>query len=170
MPIEPILDPHQETVFPTVLWNESIVTFEAIVERLDPSISPAVVIFARSSGGYVLANIRERGWCTPSGRLEPGESHLEAALRETQEEIGGRLELATEIGRYVLQGEDGRTLRFPAYLGLVREFGDIPAGSESSAARCITFNALSTVYYRWDKLIERVFEFAERSAPTNLEI
>jgi 8-oxo-dGTP diphosphatase len=148
--------------FPTVRWGEYSVTFEPIVEPVEPRDGPAIVVFARAQDGYVLANVRGRGWCTPSGRLEPGESHWEAAVRETYEEAGARLEKLTEFGRYVLRNENSVTLRFPTFYGYVQEFGDIPPGSESEAAMCVPFNEVRAVYYRWDELLDRVFNFVDR--------
>jgi ADP-ribose pyrophosphatase YjhB (NUDIX family) len=49
----------------------------------------------------------------PAGHLEPGESLLEAAVRETREETGWEVHLTAFIGTYQWQADDGTPfLRF----------------------------------------------------------
>ena len=48
--------------------------------------------------GRVLAGRRHSGgWEFPGGKVEPGESEQEAAVRECAEELGVRVELATRL-------------------------------------------------------------------------
>jgi 8-oxo-dGTP pyrophosphatase MutT (NUDIX family) len=118
------------------------------------------VIFAIHEDGFILADIPDRGWTTPSGRLEPGETALEAAVRETWEEIGAWLENPVEIGFYELVGPGGDTTCAAAFVGEVSEFGAIPEGSESLGARVATLAELSQLYWRWDPLLEAIFNYA----------
>lgn len=148
-------------LFPVVRWSGRTVTFEPTVEPLPLSDIAAVVVFARARCGFVLADVPRWGWTTPSGRLEPGETPLQAALRETREEIGADLESPREIGRYRLTEETGRTLFVPTFAGTVRAFGAIPPSSESRGVRCAKRGELPALYGRWDALLERVFEFVE---------
>lgn len=149
--------------FPTVSWDAWTVTFEREIGEM-PVAAPAVVVFARAACGFVLSDIPGRGWCTPSGRLEPGETHHGAAIRETWEEIGARVSGPLLLGRYVLSVPDEQARRIPAFVCDVTEFGAIPSGSESRGAKCFALEALETVYYRWDALIESVFALAAASS------
>jgi 8-oxo-dGTP diphosphatase len=61
-------------------------------------------------GGRVLLVHRDRydDWSLPKGKLEPGETWEQAALREVREETGLRCELASYLGatRYTPGGVD----------------------------------------------------------------
>jgi len=152
------------TPFPTVRWADRAVTFEPVVEPLPLCEVGAVVVFARAACGFVLGNVPGRGWVTPSGRLEPGETPLEAAIRETREEIGATLENPREIGRYVVTPDVGRRYYVPTFIGTVRAFGAIPPDSESRGARCVPIDELPACYWHWDDLMERMFAFAEKKS------
>ena len=61
----------------------------------DPTSAPAVLLTRRSEGLR-----RHAGqWALPGGRLDPGESEVEAALRELDEELGLRLAPEAVLGR-----------------------------------------------------------------------
>lgn len=149
------------SLFPTARWGDLTVTFS-------PDVTPplahveAVVVFIGCPEGFVLGDIPGRGWCVPSGRLEPGETPQAAAVRETREEIGAVPERLREIGYYIMVTDDGESLYVPAFVGTVRSFGDIPPGSESRGVRCFRREELPNVYWRWDPLLERMFEYAEQ--------
>lgn len=86
------------------------------VERLDvalnqdPALKPAAVsiavleeadgapafILTRRAGGL---RRHARQWALPGGRLDPGETLMQAALREMEEEVGLRLDPSALIGR-----------------------------------------------------------------------
>lgn len=73
-----------------------------------------VAAIALVRGGRVLT-VRKRGthrFMLVGGKLEPGESALEAALRETYEEVGLRIEEATLLGEFWSEAanEPGHTL------------------------------------------------------------
>ena len=148
------------THFPTVHWDDVEVTFYASPLPAGNDRPYAVVIFARHEEGFVLADIPGRGWITPSGRLEPGETPLQAAVRETREEIGTEPEDLTEIGYYTLVRPDGEVLEASAYVGYVREYGNLYAGTESRGTRLALLTELPALYWRWDSLLEAMFEYA----------
>jgi 8-oxo-dGTP pyrophosphatase MutT (NUDIX family) len=62
-------------------------------------------------GRVLLTNQRGRSWSLPKGHLDPGETKLQAAIREIDEETGiKRLTLVKELGSYSRYkiGADGR--------------------------------------------------------------
>ena len=57
----------------------------------------------------------------PAGHLEPGESLLEAVVRETREETGREFRADSVTGIYLWQGPTGRTVLRVAFAGRVGE-------------------------------------------------
>ena len=57
----------------------------------------------------------------PAGHLEPGESLLEAVVRETREETGREFRAESITGIYLWQGPTGRTVLRVAFAGRVGE-------------------------------------------------
>lgn len=56
-----------------------------------------VLAFTKELSDFVMVRSRKRGgWEMPGGRKEPGETHLQCAMREFQEETG--FELITDEG------------------------------------------------------------------------
>jgi 8-oxo-dGTP diphosphatase len=153
--------------FPTVYWEfmECLATFDACEPETPNTSAKYVVVFARRDGGFLLADIDGRGWCTPSGRIEPGESALEAAVRETSEETGAQIINLRLIGTFLFMNYYTRDFStFPAYLGEVTVLDEIPLGSESRRRMVAQLRDLPAIYFMWDELLERVFEYAEGQA------
>lgn len=106
-----------------------------------------------------MCSIPGRGWCIPSGRVEPHEQGEEAARREAHEEGGVTLGELRYLGCYRIS--DGRsTLWAEAYTGDVEELGEIPEGSESSERRLVCPSELPEMYHNWDELTQAMFEYA----------
>ncbi len=147
--------------FPTGSWTGRTAVFEPGPAPPPGEVARAVIVFARGDCGYVLADIQGRGWTVPSGRLEPGETAEQAAVRETMEEIGANIAPPTRIGRYVLTDRRGRRLEFPTYISPVGVYGAIPPGSESRGARCFALADIPRVYWFWDDLLAAVFRYAD---------
>lgn len=155
-------DPHACPPFPTVAWGAATMTFHAT--RPPRGARPAaVVVFARHDDGFVIADV-PRGWCTPSGHLEPGETPLEAARRETREEIGADLLRPRRIGHFAVRDTVGAEQIVPAYLGFVDGFGALPPGTESRGARLAALADLPGLYCRWNDLMAAVFTYADSLA------
>ncbi len=55
----------------------------------------------------------------PAGHVEPGESLVEAVVRETREETGREFQAASVTGLYLWQGPSGRTVLRVAFAGSV---------------------------------------------------
>jgi 8-oxo-dGTP pyrophosphatase MutT (NUDIX family) len=150
--------------FPTVRWGDLEVTFHAASSPASGDGLFAVVVFAIHAGRFVLADTPDRGWITPSGRLEAGETPLQAAVRETWEEIGGELREPQPIGYYELRRQGADPVRVAAYIGRIDRYGDIPEGSESRGARLVALKELPGCYWRWDSLLDSMFLYASKIA------
>lgn len=102
------------------------------------------------SNGHVL--LIERGWdpyagrwALPGGHVDPGETSLQAAVRELEEEAGIRLEAADlrEVGTFDAPGRDPRgPYSTAAYSAVVPELVVPTAGDDASAARWWALEAL----------------------------
>ncbi|MCX6361843.1 MAG: NUDIX hydrolase [Armatimonadetes bacterium] len=143
---------------PSAWWDDCAVSF---APGRSPAYNPppaAVVVFAWRQGRFVLGRV-PRGWCTPSGRLEPGETDLAAAYRETYEEVGATLAAVERLGVYELGSADGVS-EVPAFVGIVAKLGAIPDGSESSGATEVAPRDVCGLYWRWDPLMAAMFRLA----------
>src|SRR5262249_180873 len=149
--------------FPRIYWDEMRCWATFAAAEPDEKANTAarhVIVFLRYCDGFVVANIAGRGWCTPSGRLEEGESPIDTAIRETPEQTDSQLLGARLLGHYLLEYDGGSTACIPAFSGRTDGPGQIPSGSESLGARVIRVSDLSAVYYRWDALLEALFDLA----------
>ncbi len=71
------------------------------------------VIVLDERGRILLEKRSDSGlWGLPGGRIEPGESLIEAALREVREETGLTVEIVGLVGIYS-RVEEGRVVTFP---------------------------------------------------------
>jgi 8-oxo-dGTP pyrophosphatase MutT (NUDIX family) len=78
-----------------------------------PDVTVACIV--PQSGKFLLVEENVRGELVlnqPAGHLEPNESLLDAALRETLEETGWSIELTHLVGIYQWANGDGHFLRF----------------------------------------------------------
>ncbi len=104
----------------------------------------------------VLADIDGRGWCIPSGRVEPDETSLEAARREALEEAGAVLGTVDYLGAYHIT--ERREVRWAdVYVSDVLDLVEIGMPEESLGMRLATMEELPTIYHMWNELTERVF-------------
>ena len=92
-----------------------------------PSPGSAAVVILNPETREVLLHKREdfRVWSLPGGRIEPGETWEEAAVRETFEETGYRVRIDRLVGEYrrpQMPGVGGDL----AYVALARAEGDGP--------------------------------------------
>jgi 8-oxo-dGTP pyrophosphatase MutT (NUDIX family) len=147
---------------PSVRWEDRAIGFSTSLAAPDEYRVEAVVVFAFHAGTFVLADIEGRGWTTPSGRIEAGETPEQAAVRETREEIGADALDLRRIGGFAMTLDDGRRIWAPAYVCTVRGFGAIPAGSESRGAMAVAPMDIRARYFRWDTMLAAAFDHAAR--------
>lgn len=107
----------------------------------------------------LLCNIGDRGWCIPSGRVEPFESSIEAVRREAMEEAGAEVDCVQYIGCYKIC-EKGEVRWADVYVGQVVSLGEISMPEESLGRQLVTMEELPNIYYDWTALTKCVFEHA----------
>jgi 8-oxo-dGTP diphosphatase len=155
--------------FPTVQWKREMATFIADVPPDDGLLEPAALVFPFYGDRIVLADIATRGWCIPSGHIEPGETAEEAVRREAYEEAGAVLSEVVYIGYFLLT--DIKTdvqRRAPTFIGAVKGLSAVPAGSESRGMQLVNSEDVAGLYFSWDDLLAAVFVYAEEKRQETL--
>ncbi|MBI1323991.1 NUDIX domain-containing protein [bacterium] len=126
-----------------------------------------VVVAVRHEGRFLLIQERKHGqaWYFPAGRVEPGESYVEAAQRETFEESGVKVRITGLLRIEHSQPQRGNRIRF---LFTAEPAGDPTpkawADKESLGARWFTLDQVRSLFLRGDDVVE-VFEYLERGGP-----
>lgn len=150
--------------FPTVRWKNETATFVAAPDEAerDQNISaPAALVFPFYGDRIVLADIVSRGWCIPSGHIEVGETPEEAVRREAKEEAGITLGRAAYLGYFVLIHTETGVLRHaPTFIAEVRTLGGEVLAEESRGGQLVNAEDIADLYFAWDDLLARVFEYA----------
>lgn len=119
----------------------------------------AGLVFPWMDGKVLICNIEDRGWCIPSGRVEPHETSLEAVLREAVEEGGAELEDVQYIGCY--QISERQEVRWAdVYAARVARLVEITMTEESLGRQLVTLEELPSLYHLWTPLTEMVFQHA----------
>lgn len=144
--------------FPFVSWYGGVATFTTRDLVCDGPVW-AVVVFISEGDRFLIGNV-PRGWCTPSGRIENGEHVETAARREVFEEVGATVRDLDRIGTFVTVKKDGTIECVAVFHGHLAAANAIPAGSESLGARTVSLDELPSIYWRWDPLMRRMFEYA----------
>ncbi|MCW5936091.1 MAG: NUDIX domain-containing protein [Fimbriimonadaceae bacterium] len=119
----------------------------------------AALVFPWCGDEVLLCNIEDRGWCIPSGRVEPNETSLEAAAREAREEAGAVLQDILYLGCYRIS-ERGEVRWADVYAARVKELVDIPAEFESMGRMYVTVDQLPEIYHLWNPLTEAIFDYS----------
>jgi 8-oxo-dGTP diphosphatase len=119
----------------------------------------AVLVFPWDGDKVLICDIEDRGWCIPSGRVEAGESSLEAARREALEEGGVKLDGLQYIGCYHIS--ERREVRWAdCYAARVEELVEIGMAEESKGRKLVTMDELPALYHVWNPLTEMVFKYS----------
>lgn len=139
--------------YPVAAWDG----WEIGYSPVDPPCPPTyVVVFCRRAGGFLLANIPGRGWTTPSGRIESGESAEDAARRECHEEVGAEVGALLGFGHFFAR-RDGETRVTATFVTQAERLGALPTGTESLGRRLAILGELPGLYAGWNPLFERLF-------------
>ncbi|BDI31294.1 hypothetical protein CCAX7_33450 [Capsulimonas corticalis] len=156
--------------FPTVYWPawDADATFFPGSELPSASESRlyAVLSFVFYGDKIVLADIADRGYCIPSGKIEAGETIADAAEREAFEETGVRLRnrRLSLIGCYLLiprtGAKKGEARYCPVFVAEAVGFEPIPEGSESNGVFLAAIEDVAELYFFWDDLMAAVFAYA----------
>ncbi len=117
----------------------------------------AALVFCWHDEQILLCDIEDRGWCIPSGRVEPFESSLDAARREAVEEAGAMLHRIQYLGCYRVT-ERTEVRWADVFVAEVGELCEIGCPEESLGRQFVCEESLPTVYYSWNPLVEAVFE------------
>lgn len=117
----------------------------------------AALVFPWVDDKVLICNIADRGWCIPSGRVEPMEESLETVCREAREEGGAVLDHVQYIGCYQIC--ERREVRWAdCYVSGIREMREIEFKTESLGVDFVTMEQLPEIYHNWNDLTHQVFE------------
>lgn len=112
-----------------------MVTVEQIFDDREPGKVSYVVIAARHKGGWLFVKHRRRGgYELPAGHPEPGETAVEAAVRELTEETGACGFVMEPVTYYSVDSGRGRQFGRLFYAE-VEQFGDIGDTAEIEAVK-----------------------------------
>lgn len=140
--------------FPVGKWGSQTLTFYPAPYRA-PVRSFAALIFLWSDSRLLVCDILDRGWCVPSGRVEPSETSQQAAIREAAEEAGASVSDCQYIGCYRIA--DKAQVRWAdCYVGRVACLGEITKPEESQGCALMDLLELSERYHLWNELTEMV--------------
>ena len=119
----------------------------------------AGLVFAWQDDRVLVCDIDGRGWCIPSGRVEPQESSLEAVRREALEEGGALLECIQYLGCYRIS--EKREVRWAdCFAARVKDLGEITRKDESLGRQLVTVEELPSLYHLWNPLTEMLFDLS----------
>lgn len=97
-----------------------------------PQVAHVLVFAITEDGKIILTKHKKRGWEIPGGKVEPGETPVDAAHRELMEETGVKVKNLSFLGQYVIdQGKGRQRIIKNVYQGYVTEKGEIPKGFET---------------------------------------
>lgn len=144
--------------FPTCKIGRQSLTFHPAPFRA-PLRAFAAIVFPWRGREALLCDIVGRGWCVPSGIVEPGETSEQAARREAIEEAGAIVGDLQYVGCYRIT-ERGDVRWADCFTALVPELVEIGIIAESRARKFVAMEELPQIYYAWNPLIKLVFEHA----------
>lgn len=119
----------------------------------------ASLVFCWQGERVLLCNIEDRGWCIPSGRVEPFESSIDAARREAVEEAGALLSAIQYLGCYRIS--ERQEVRWAdVFVAEVSGLCEIGCPEESKGRQLVEKHSLPGVYHLWTDLTSELFEYS----------
>jgi 8-oxo-dGTP pyrophosphatase MutT (NUDIX family) len=116
------------------------------------------VVWRRGAGGIEVAvahRPHHDDWSLPKGKLDPGESWEEAALREVEEELGLRCKLGRELPHTSYRDQKGRA-KLVRYWLMEPESGEFEPNPEVDETRWLNPAAAADLLtYEHDKQLVR---------------
>ena len=94
-------------------------------------IAAACALVTNAAGEILMVRTHKRGWEIPGGQVERGETLIEAAVRETQEEAGVAIEIKTLV---TVQSNLTRNLLIFGFIGGYVS-GELATSSETPEVR-----------------------------------
>ena len=124
-----------------------------------PLRSFAALVFCWQGENVLLCNIEDRGWCIPSGRVEPFEASIDAARREAIEEAGALLRDLQYLGCYrVTERQEVRWA--DVFVAEIDGLCEITCPEESLGRQLICPTQLPNVYHLWTDLTSEMFNYS----------
>ena len=117
----------------------------------------AGLVFPWRNGEVLVCDIVGRGWCIPSGRVEPTEESADAVRREALEEAGAVLSDVQYIGCYQIT-ERNEVRWADCYAAHVADLVEIQVVEESTERRFMSQEDLPHHYHVWNELTDLVFQ------------
>ena len=106
------------------------------------------VVWRRSSKGAIKVLLVHRprydDWSLPKGKLDPGESHRHAALREVEEETGLRCETHDELDDVRYRDRKGRP-KHVRYWAMEPVGGEFEPNDEVDEVRWVTIDDVARI-------------------------
>ena len=116
------------------------------------------VVWRRGPSGVEVAiahRPHRQDWSLPKGKLDPGETWEQAALREVEEEIGFRCTLGRELSSTAYRDQKGRS-KVVRYWLMEPEEGDFAPNREVDELRWLIPSAAAELLtYEHDKALVR---------------
>ena len=123
----------------------------------------AALVFPWLDDQVLVCDIDGRGWCIPSGRVEPYETSIDAVKREAMEEAGAILCDIDYIGCYHIS--EKREVRWAdCFVARVVQLAEISMPEESKGAKLVSLEELPAIYHLWNPLTQMVFEHSREVA------
>jgi 8-oxo-dGTP diphosphatase len=132
-----------------------------VTEDVEPVEAAGGVVWRRAPGGGVEVLLVHRpkydDWSLPKGKLAPGESFREAAVREVLEETGQRCALGPEIATTRYRDREGRP-KIVRYWDMEAHGGAFHANHEVDEVRWVPLDqANGAVTYDQDRSVLAAF-------------
>ncbi|MEI3599227.1 MULTISPECIES: RNA deprotection pyrophosphohydrolase [unclassified Oceanobacillus] len=126
-----------------------------------------VLVICKHREKWLLTKHKERGLEFPGGKVEPGESAHDAAVREVLEETGGVVTNLHYIGQYFVDGKKDYVIK-NLYFAEVKELKEQPTYFETDGPvlllkipENVNFNS-SYSFIMKDRVVEHAMEYIEK--------